>query len=159
MTSVTNPTTISAAPGEPFLVIERDFEAPVAAVYRAHTDRAIYQQWLGPAESGIEVTHLEPATGGQWRYLVLQEGMPPLEFHGVFHTVEPDALLIQTFEFNLAPNQVGISTTTFTDVDGRTRLMVREIYPSVEARDAALASGMEEGLREGYARLDAVLAG
>jgi uncharacterized protein YndB with AHSA1/START domain len=85
--------------------------------------------------------------------------MAPLEFHGVFHTVEQDALIIQTFEFNMAPNQVGISTTTFTGVDGRTRLVVRETYPSVEARDMAMASGMEGGLTAGYERLDDVLAG
>jgi uncharacterized protein YndB with AHSA1/START domain len=156
---MTNPTTITAAPGVPFLEIEREFDAPPPAVFRAHTDLAIYTKWLGPEEAGVEATHLEPTPGGRWRYLVPQEGMAPLEFHGVFHTVEPDALIIQTFEFNMAPNQVGISTTTFTGVDGRTRLVVRETYPSVEARDMAMASGMEGGLTAGYERLDDVLAG
>jgi uncharacterized protein YndB with AHSA1/START domain len=159
MTSTTKPVKITADPGLPFLQIEREFDAPAAAVFRAHTDLAIYAKWIGPEGAGIEATHLEPAPGGRWRYLVPQEGMPPLEFHGVFHTVEPDMLIIQTFEFNMAPNQVGISTTTFDEADGCTRLTVREVYPSVEARDQALASGMDEGLSDGYARLDAVLAG
>jgi uncharacterized protein YndB with AHSA1/START domain len=79
-------------------------------------------------------------------------------FGGVFHAVEPDARLIQTFEFDGAPGTVGLSATTFEALDGRTRLTVHEVYPSVAARDAALASGMEHGINEGYARLDALLA-
>ena len=75
----------------------------------------------------------------------------------MFHTVEPNTLLIQTFEFNLAPGQVGVSSTHFDEVDGRTRLSLHEVYPSVEARDAAMASGMDHGINEGYARLDEIL--
>lgn len=76
----------------------------------------------------------------------------------MFHTVEPNTLIIQTFEFNLAPGQVGVSSTMFKQIDGRTRLLLREVYPSVEARDMAMASGMEYGIKEGYERLDAILA-
>jgi uncharacterized protein YndB with AHSA1/START domain len=76
----------------------------------------------------------------------------------VFHTVEPNALLIQTFEFNMAPGQVGISSTRFEDLDGRSRLSLREVYPSVEARDMAVASGMEHGIKAGYEVLDELLA-
>jgi len=81
-----------------------------------------------------------------------------MSFCGVFHTVEPNKLLIQTFEFSLAPGQVGIDSTAFEQLDGRTRLVIHEVYPSVEARDAAVASGMESGIREGYERLDELLA-
>lgn len=77
----------------------------------------------------------------------------------MFHTVEPDALIIQTFEFDGAPNMVGIGSMTFEEVDGRTRISGREVYPSVEARDAAMASGMEYGVDESYERLDELLAG
>jgi uncharacterized protein YndB with AHSA1/START domain len=67
-------------------------------------------------------------------------------FSGVFHTVDSNRLIIQTFEFTLAPDQVGVGTFAFEDVDGRTRLVSREVYPSVESRDMALASGMEHGI-------------
>jgi uncharacterized protein YndB with AHSA1/START domain len=70
----------------------------------------------------------------------------------------PSSLIIQTFEFNLAPGHVGVDSTTFEEVDGRTRLTLHEVYPSVESRDAAVASGMEHGIKEGYDRLDEVLA-
>jgi uncharacterized protein YndB with AHSA1/START domain len=81
-----------------------------------------------------------------------------MSFSGIFHRVEPNELNIQTFEFSLAPNQVGISSTTFEEVNGRTRLTLHEVYPSVEARDAAMASGMDHGIIEGYERLDEILA-
>ena len=76
----------------------------------------------------------------------------------MFHAVVANELLIQTFEFSLAPTEVGLSTTRFTGDAHRTQLTVREVYPSVETRDAALASGMSGGIVEGYTRLDALLA-
>jgi uncharacterized protein YndB with AHSA1/START domain len=96
--------------------------------------------------------------GGRWKYAFRGECDASFSFFGVFHTVEPNTLIIQTFEFNLAPGQVGVSSTMFKQIDGRTRLLLREVYPSVEARDMAMASGMEYGIKEGYERLDAILA-
>ena len=57
------------------------------------------------------------------------------------------------------PGQVGLTSTRLDEVDGRTRLSVHEVYPMVEARDAALANRMESGIREGYEHLDELLAG
>ena len=107
----------------------------------------------------MDVVELNATPGGRWRYEFRGEGDLAFSFHGVFHTVEPNTLLIQTFEFNLAPGQVGISSTTFREHAGGTRLSLHEMYPSVEARDAAMASGMEYGIKEGYERLDEILAG
>jgi uncharacterized protein YndB with AHSA1/START domain len=86
------------------------------------------------------------------------EGDVPFSFSGVFHTVEPNTLIIQTFEFNMAPGLVGVDSTTFKEVDGRTKMTLHEVYPSVESRDMAIASGMEYGIIEGYERLDEILA-
>lgn len=82
----------------------------------------------------------------------------PFSFRGVFHSVETDALIIMTSEFDGAPNQVVISTTTFEEVDGRTRMQAHEVYPTVEARDMALSTGMNYGVIEGYEQLDELLA-
>ena len=62
-------------------------------------------------------------------------------------------LAVQTFEFEGAPDQVSIEFLRFVDLgDGRTRLSAHAVYPSVEARDAMVASGMETGVTEGYVR-------
>jgi uncharacterized protein YndB with AHSA1/START domain len=155
---MTHPTTITAQPGLPFIDLVREFDAPSEAVYRAHTDRDLYQRWMGPRTVKLNVVELDATPGGRWRYDFRAGSDVPMSFSGVFHTVEPNKLLIQTFEFSLAPGQVGIDSTAFEQLDGRTRLVVHEVYPSVEARDAAVASGMESGIREGYERLDGLLA-
>ena len=155
---MTNPTTITAAPELPFVDTVRDFDAPIAAVFRAHTDRELYAQWLGPREATLEVTEFNATTGGRWAYDSGSAGGETWGFHGYFHTVEQNALIIQTFEFSGAPNAVGLSITTFEEVDGKTRLSAHEVYPTVEVRDMAMASGMAYGVNEGYERLDELLA-
>jgi uncharacterized protein YndB with AHSA1/START domain len=155
---MTNPTTITATPGLPFVDVVREFDAPAAQVFRAHTDPKLFAQWTGPASMHMDSVTLDPTAGGRWQYTFRGEGDVEFSFFGVFHTVEPNTLIIQTFEFNLFPSQVGISTTTFDEVDGRTRLSLHEVYPSVEARDAAMASGMDHGIKEGYERLEEILA-
>jgi uncharacterized protein YndB with AHSA1/START domain len=158
---MTHPTTITAEPGLPFVDIVRDFDAPLEAVFRAHTDPHLYAQWLGPRTMNVDTFELDATAGGRWQYTFRGDGDAEYGFSGVFHSVKPSRLIIQTFEFNLAPGQVGISSTSFEEVDARTRtrLSVHEVYPSVEARDAAVASGMEHGIRQGYERLDEILAG
>jgi uncharacterized protein YndB with AHSA1/START domain len=157
-TKTPNPTTITAEPGLPFIDIVREFDAPVDAVFRAHTDPTLFAQWMGPRDSPIEIDEYDATAGGRWQWTIRPQNYPEFNFRGVFHTVEPSVLLIQTFEFSLAPGHVGIDATTFEAVDGRTRLTLHEVYPSVEVRDAALASGMEGGVIEGYERLDELLA-
>ncbi len=154
---MSNPTTITASDGVPFVDTVRDFDAPISAVFKAHVDPDLLAKWLGPRSTSMNVTEYNAVTGGSWRY---ENGdvNNPFSFRGVFHTVEADALIIMTSEFDGAPNQVVISTTTFEEVDGRTRMQAHEVYPSVEARDMALATGMNYGVIEGYERLDELLA-
>jgi uncharacterized protein YndB with AHSA1/START domain len=154
---MTNPTTITAQPGLPFVDITREFNAPKEAVFRAHTDPELFEQWMGPRTMKMDLVEIDATTGGRWKYAFRGDGDAQFSFFGVYHTVEPSTRIIQTFEFNLAPDQVGIDSTTFEEIDGRTRMTVHEIYPSVEARDMAMASGMTYGIEEGYNRLDELL--
>ena len=155
---MTNPTTITAQPGLPFIDIVREFDAPAHAVFRAHTEPDLFARWTGPRSMQMDSVEMDPTCGGKWKFVFHGHGDTPISFSGVFHAVQPAALIIQTFEFNMAPGQVGISSTTFTDLQPRTRVAIHEVYPSVEARDAALASGMDYGIREGFERLDELLA-
>jgi uncharacterized protein YndB with AHSA1/START domain len=152
---MTNPTTITATPETPYVDIVREFDAPVAAVFRAHVARELFEQWIGCGSDSIQVAEYDAVPGGTWKYVIKGESGETMDFRGVFHTVEEDRLLVQTFEFSLAPNQVGIDTTLFEDLGGgRSRLTLHELYPSIEARDAAMASGMDAGIRAGYDRLE-----
>ena len=79
--------------------------------------------------------------------------------HPTTITAEPGLPFVDIVrEFDGAPGFVSLGTLTLEEVDGRTRIAIHEVYPSVEARDAAVASGMESGIVEGYERLDELLA-
>lgn len=80
-------------------------------------------------------------------------------FNGVFQVARPNDFVVQTFEFEGFPDVVSIETLRFTDLgDGRTRLNGHSTYPSQEARDGMIASGMAKGVIQGYERHDSVLA-
>ena len=80
-------------------------------------------------------------------------------FHGSFHEVRPSELIVQTFTFEGMPDGVALEKMVFEDLgDGRTRIIGTSLVDSFEDRDAFVASGMEHGIREGYERLDEVLA-
>ena len=80
-------------------------------------------------------------------------------FHGCFHDVRPNELIVQTFTFEGVPDSVALEKLTLEDLgDGRTRLVVTSLVDSFEDRDAMVASGMETGIVEGYEKLDDLLA-
>jgi uncharacterized protein YndB with AHSA1/START domain len=155
---MTNPTQITAAPGLPFVDIVREFEYPIDAVFRAHIDQDLFSQWTGPAQLTMEVVQFDAVTGGSWNYISRDPAGGEYRFRGVFHTVENNALIIQTFEFGGAPGQVSTSTASFEDLGGRTRITTHTVFPNLESRDGMVATGMEFGINEGYTRLDQILA-
>jgi uncharacterized protein YndB with AHSA1/START domain len=154
---MTNPTTITMAPGLPFVEVVREFDATPEQLYRAQTDPALIEQWLGPRELTTRVDAYDPRVGGLYRYVNIDADGTEYGFRGVFHTVEPGKLVIQTWEFDGFPGLATLETATYEDLGGRTRLTTRSVYPSVEARDGAAQSGMSHGIEDSMARLDEVL--
>lgn len=151
-----NPTTITAQPGTPYIDVVREFDAAPELVFRAHTDPELVARWLGPRGMQMEILDLDARTGGGYRYLHRgREG--EFRFRGVFHTVVPNTLIVQTFEYEGAPENVSLETARFEGVDGRTRLTTRRVFGSVEARDEMVAAGMENGVRDSMERLAEVL--
>lgn len=151
-------TTITSPPATPFIEVTREFQATPAQLFRAYTDPELVTQWLGPHGMEMEILEHDARDGGGYRYIHRDE-RGEYRFRGVFHTVTPNERLIQTFEWEGAPGQVSLDSATFEDLgDGRTRLHTHSVFPSVEARDAAIASGMSHGITESYERLDVILA-
>jgi uncharacterized protein YndB with AHSA1/START domain len=159
MTTSTHHTEITADPDVPLVRITREFDARPEKVFRAHTDPELVAQWLGPRRHEMRIDHFDCRTGGSYRYLHVSDGNE-FGFHGCFHEVRPSELIVQTFTFEGQPDGVALERLVFEDLgDGRTRLTATSLVDSFEYRDAFVASGMEEGVREGYERLDEVLAG
>ena len=156
----TNPTTIEAPDGTPFLDVTRDFDATPAQVFRAYTDPKLVAQWLGPRDLEIDIEEFDVRPGGLYRYSHHggHLGEHHAAFHGVFHAVEADRLIIQTFEFEGAPDEVKLDILRIEEVDGKTRVTAHSVFPSVEAREVALAAGMSHGINDSMERLAELLA-
>lgn len=154
----THATTIEADPDVPIIRITRTFDAPRDMVFRAHVDPELIVQWLGPEDLVMTLDRWDCRTGGEYRY-VHTRGDDEFGFHGCFHDVRPSERIVQTFTWEGEPDGVALETLELEDLgDGRTRLVIRSLVESFEIRAAILASGMEHGVVEGYAKLDALLA-
>jgi uncharacterized protein YndB with AHSA1/START domain len=157
MTTTTG-TRIDLGTDLPTIVITREFDAPRSKVFRAHTDPDLISRWLGPRGLEMTVDRWDCRTGGEYRYIHSRDG-EEYAFHGSFHEVRPEELIVQTFTFEGMPDSVALEKLVLEDLgDGRTRLVATSLGDSFEARDAMVASGMETGIVEGYERLDEVLA-
>ncbi len=156
-TSTSTGVRITADPDLPIINITRDFYATPAQLQRAHVDPDLYARWVGPADMTTEIDHWDARSGGSWAFSNLRAGERH-SFRGCFHEVRPDRL-VQTFTYLGDPDGVALETMTFEDLgDGRTRLRARMLVDSFESRNAWLESGMEGGMNDGYAKLDALLA-
>jgi uncharacterized protein YndB with AHSA1/START domain len=149
-------TKITAPAGMPFIDIEREFAAPRALVHRAYADPELLKQWLGPRKYVMEVEVWEPRDGGRWRF-IHRDAENTYGFHGVFHGPQTEERMLQTFEFEGAPGHVSLEALEFIERDGRTLVRNHAVYQSLEARDAMIESGMEEGMNDGFDRLDELL--
>ena len=156
MTDITQ-TTIEADPKVPVIRMTREFRATPEQLLRAHTDPQLFVQWIGPNATTTRIEEWDARSGGSWRFVSSHEGTE-YGFRGCFHDVRPDRI-VQTFTFEGDPDGVALETLWFEDLgDGRTLLRTQSLVDSFEGRDAWLASGMESGVNEGYAKLDDMLA-
>ena len=150
-------TAIEADPAVPIIRLTRDFAGTPAQLLRAHTDPELFVRWVGPDGMATTLDRWDARTGGSWRYVAARDGTE-FGFHGCFHEVRPDRI-VQTVSWEGDPDGVALETLTFEDLGGgRTRLRAQSLSDSFEARDAWLRSGMELGVDQGYAKLDALLA-
>ncbi|MEL4320414.1 SRPBCC family protein [Leifsonia sp. YIM 134122] len=157
MSTTTNALTVTAPEGVQYVDFVREFDYPVEAVFNAHRDPALVAQWLGPRDLEMEIEEYDFRTGGRYRY-VHGRGDEKYGFNGVFHVVRENEFAVQTFEFEGYPDVVALDSMRFIDLgNGRTRLEGHSVYPTQEARDGMVASGMEHGMREGYERLEELL--
>jgi len=159
VTTTANETVIELDDEVPLVRIVREFDAPPEKVFRAHTDADLVCLWLGPHGYDMTVDRWDCRPGGEYRYLHTNDG-EEYAFRGSFHDVVANERIVQTFTFEGMPEQVALEKVRFEALPGgRTRLVGESLVDSFADRDAFVAQGMEVGIREGYERLDEVLAG
>ena len=156
MTS-SNKTTVEAR-GDRELIIRRSFNAPKDLVFRAHTECSLLKRWMfGPDGWTLAVCEIDLRVGGRYRWVWKKDEIE-MGAGGEYKIVErPDRIsATERFDQSWYPGEA-VSLMTF-EQNGSTTLMTNTMtYESKDARDAVLASPMEEGLDAGYNRLEAVL--
>jgi|SRR5687768_18420723 uncharacterized protein YndB with AHSA1/START domain len=154
-----------ALPSDREVKVTRSFKAARPLVYRAFTEPALVQQWLlGPPGWSMPVCEMDVRVGGsyRWRWRSDTDGSE-FGFTGTFREVQPPSKLVHTEAFD--PGSVGgeypgseaLVTVTFTEHDGVTTMTSLIDFGSKEARDAAIATGMTDGMEQSYELLDELL--
>lgn len=144
--------------------VTRSFNAPAKLVYRAYTEPKLMTQWLlGPPGWSMPVCEMDVREGGayRWRWRNDEDGKE-FGFHGIFQKVEPNKKLVHTEFYD--PGDVGgdmgdgaLITVEFVEKGAITTMISTMDFKTKEARDAAIATGMTDGMEMGYERLDKIL--
>lgn len=140
------------------LVITRTFDAPARIVFDAWTKPELLKRWWTPRSMGITFVSCETdvRSGGTYRFVFAHPSFPePMAFFGRYLEVAPPTRLVWTNEEGGEGGSV--TTVTFEEQGGKTRVVVRDVYPSKQALDDAIASGSVAGYDEQYTQLDELL--
>ena len=150
-------TLIVTTPTPRTIHIERIFGAPRDCVWRALTEPGLVARWWGRGHV-LDVERLEVERGGHWRYVEHHDGDTD-GFEGRFREVTRPERIVQTFEWDGMPGYVSVETATLEDLgDGRTGLVIDDLFHTTQERDGMLGSGMQTGMDESYSALDRLLA-
>ena len=153
-TPMKNRTTVERK-SERELVVTRTFNGPAHIVFEAWTKPELLKRWWAPKSTGLSLLSCEAdvRVGGSYRFEFGQDGSKPMAFFGRYIEVTPYSRLVWT---NDESGDGAVTTVTFEERNGRTLLVLHELYPSKEALDGAIA-GMEGATPEQFEQLDELL--
>jgi uncharacterized protein YndB with AHSA1/START domain len=137
------------------VVVTRSFDAPARIVFAAWTTPGLFRQWWVPKSLGavLRSCEMDVRVGGRYRLEFGEDAAHTIAFFGRYIEVTPHSRLSWT---NEESDDGAVTTVTFEEKDGQTRLVLHELYPSKEALDAS--GGAADGLGESFEQLDALLA-
>jgi uncharacterized protein YndB with AHSA1/START domain len=155
-----NETTVERA-SDRELVVTRSFNGPARIVFDAWTKPELLKRWWTPTSCGVSLfaCEVDLRVGGTYRFVFGRNPMDPEVFSGRYTEVDPPTRLVftQIYERMRSVGEA-IVTATFEEIDGKTCLTLHQLFPSKEALDGALVSGMERGMRETLDQLDELVA-
>jgi uncharacterized protein YndB with AHSA1/START domain len=152
-------------PSDREVSVTRSFRAPRALVYKAYTDPSLVQRWLlGPPGWSMPVCEMDVRVGGRyrWRWRSDKNGRE-FGFSGTFREVVPQSKLVHSEAYDPGtvaddfPSDDALVTVTFTEEGGVTTVRSLIDFGSKDARDAAMATGMTDGMEQSYELLDRLL--
>jgi uncharacterized protein YndB with AHSA1/START domain len=159
--SATRNETVVDRTGDRELTVTRTFNAPAHIVFDAWTNPELLKRWWAPKSFGVSLFECEQdlRVGGSYRYAFGRDPNNPEVFSGRYLEVNPPSRLVLTQLYErMAHVGEAVVTATFEESQGRTRLTLRQLFPTKEALEGALASGMESGMRVTLDQLDELVA-
>ena len=146
-------------PSDQEIRMTRLFDAPRTLVFDAMTKPEHVRQWWGCLGEGysVPVCEIDLRPGGAWRF-VNRHPKGEAAFHGEYREIAPPSRLVFTEIFEAFPDTVSVVTAELTEEGGKTRLIATVQYPSLDVRDAVIASGMARGAATSYDRLEDLVA-
>ena len=149
-------------PTDEQILITREFDAPRHLVFEAFTTPELVRRWWHAKRGEMTVAEIDLRPGGTWRYVMVTDDGTEVGFHGEYREVVPNERVVSTETYEGLPEGVTeeqgttVNTATFGESNGRTTLTLLVQAPSKEARDAIIASGMEDGLQDALVLLEQV---
>lgn len=158
MAHAANSPTEFTTPSDVELHIKRAFAAPRERVWEALTKPEHLRSWmLGPEGWEMPTCEMDLRAGGSWHYVWRHANGDQMEMTGVYREVTPPERIVNTENWGGEWPET-VNTVSLTEhEDGGTTVTTVVRYPSREARDAALQTGMKDGVNLSYKRLEAVV--
>ncbi len=149
-----NPTTVERK-SDRELVVTRTINGPARLVFEAWTKADLFKQWWVPKSAGmfLRSCEMDVRVGGTYRLVFGEDPAKTMAFFGRYLEVVPHSRIVWTNDE--AGEGGAVSTVTFTEKDGQTRVVLSDLYPSKEALDASL--GSYDGMTETFDQLAALL--
>jgi uncharacterized protein YndB with AHSA1/START domain len=140
------------------VVVMRTFDAPARLVFEAWSNPELFRKWWVPRSMGMTLRscEMDVRTGGKYRLVFGDDPANPIAFFGNYLEVVPGERIVWTNEES--GDAGSVTTVTFEERDGKTLLVMSELYPTKEALDEA-GTGAQDALHETFGQLDEVLAG
>ena len=153
-------------PSDREVKVTRSFRAPRPLVYMAYTEPALLQRWLlGPPGWSMPVCEMDVRVGGRYRWRWRSDtDASEFGFAGTFREVQPPSRLVHSEMYDPGtvgdpyPQKEALVTVTFTEHDGITTVTTLIDFGSKDVRDAAVATGMTDGMEQSYQLLEALLS-
>ena len=145
--------TTFSTPSDREIAMTRVFDAPRRLVFEAWTKPEHVPNWMtGPSGWSMPVCEIDLRPGGDWHFVWRREDGSEMEMRGTYQEITPPERLMTTESWGGDWPET-IVTVVLTEDDGRTTMTQTVLYPSEEARDAALQTGMKDGVSLSFERL------
>ena len=151
-------------PTDEQILITREFDAPAHLVYKAWTTPELVRRWWHANRGEIKSVEIDLRVGGTWRYSMTACDEHDVAFHGEYQEIVPNERIVSTEFYEGVPEGVSeddattLNTTTFGETAAGTMLAILIEANSKMARDAIIASGMEDGLQDALDLLEQLAA-